>query len=94
MPLKRFADYCGEFKNNIVHCLRILQGMEPELKQINEFHRTTNSSLFREFAWKITVRCFLTPELISKYRRNSNSQSWRNCGKTNENYLNTSNSCN
>ncbi len=61
---------------------------DEEWKEMfNEIHKTTDSVFWREFAWKINMRYFLTPENTSKYKRTLSSQCWRNCGENNANYL-------
>ncbi len=42
---------------------------------------TTSSDLWREFAWKNTVRFFITPKIKKSQTKNpEHSQCWRKCG--------------
>ena len=43
-------------------------------------HRITNSPNWREFGWKIKMRYFRTPLIMSKWS-NTSAQCWRGCGK-------------
>ncbi len=43
---------------------------DEEWKQMfAEIHKTTSSLFWKEFAWKINMKYFLTPEITSKYKR-------------------------
>uniref|UniRef100_A0A8C5BXC6 Reverse transcriptase domain-containing protein n=1 Tax=Gadus morhua TaxID=8049 RepID=A0A8C5BXC6_GADMO len=46
-------------------------------------HKTTNSRFWREYAWKIYTRFFITPKIQSKFKTSNSSECWRNCGENN-----------
>ena len=49
-------------------------------------HKTTSSPFWREFAWKIQMRYFITPKIQGKYDKDSNSLCWRGCGENTTNH--------
>uniref|UniRef100_A0A3P8TVH1 Reverse transcriptase domain-containing protein n=1 Tax=Amphiprion percula TaxID=161767 RepID=A0A3P8TVH1_AMPPE len=44
-------------------------------------HKITNSPMWKEFNWKIKMRYFKTPSIISTFDKRNNNLCWRNCGK-------------
>lgn len=60
---------------------------EEEWKQIcSEIHKTTNSKFWREFAWKLYTRFFITPNVLSKINKSTTSECWRKCGEMRANH--------
>ena len=46
----------------------------------SEIHKVTNANLWREFQWKVVIRYFKTPHILSKMDANRPDTCWRGCG--------------
>lgn len=44
-------------------------------------HKTTSSPMWKEFAWKVNLRYFKTPFIISKLDNSKTNQCWGQCGQ-------------
>lgn len=44
-------------------------------------HKLTSSPMWKEFSWKVNVRYFRTPYIISKYDKAKTNLCWRQCGQ-------------
>lgn len=60
------------------------------LEHINVY---TRSPYWQEYAWKMTIRYFLTPSIMAKYAQ-TNTSCWRECGVNNADYTHIFYSCN
>lgn len=49
-------------------------------------HKTTNSRNWREYAWKVYTRFFITPNIQSKFKISFIPDCWRSCGEKNANH--------
>ena len=49
--------------------------------------KTTQSKYWKEFAWKINMKIFLTPKILSKYRPTGSAECWRKCSETEANHV-------
>lgn len=46
-----------------------------------EWHKCLNSPNWKEFSWKLRMRFFKTPLIVSSYDHNTSALCWRNCGQ-------------
>ena len=49
-------------------------------------HKTTASQFWREYAWKLQMRYFLTPIQQAKFNHSVTPSCWRECGENHANY--------
>lgn len=52
---------------------------EDWLKACHICHKTSNSPIWKEFGWKVTMRFFRTPSVTCHFSKNKSNLCWRNC---------------
>lgn len=49
--------------------------------------KTTQSKFWKEFAWKVNMKIFLTPKTLSKFSTKGNAECWRKCTEPEANHI-------